>query len=226
VYSAILFDLDGTIIDTEANAAETVQQCFKNWGIAVDAADARFVTGRTWESAIDYLVQRYRLPVSRDQALAEILREYRISIEKNLGVVPGCVEAIRSLSSRYPLALVSGSRRADIEWSLTKLGVIQDFRFILGSEDYPRSKPAPDGYLKAIEILGVAATKTLIFEDSEAGIASGLAAGATVVAVTCTNHFQQDTSPAHHQILDLTQVTADWADRLPPRSRARGAARK
>jgi HAD superfamily hydrolase (TIGR01509 family) len=212
--SAILFDLDGTIIDTELNAAKTVQFCFARWGVTVQKEDAHFVTGRTWEIAIDFLTQKYKLPVARDEALNVILIEYRRSIEKHLEVVPGSVDAIHALSQRYPLALVSGSRRADIVWSLTQLGVHSCFQFVLGAEDYPKSKPAPDGYLKALKLLGVEAKNTLIFEDSEAGISSGLAAGARVVAVTGTNHFNQDVSSAHHSIPDLTGVDAEWAENI------------
>ncbi len=217
MFQAILFDLDGTIIDTEKNAAETLSRCFASWGVGIDGDDARYVTGRTWETAMDYLVSKYSLPVSRDVALKTALHEYRKSIEESLSVVPGSVAAIHALSASFPLALVSGSQRSDIQWALTKLGVLSCFRFVLGAEDYPRSKPAPDGYLRALELLKTPASATLIFEDSEAGIASALAAGATVVAVTCTNHFNQDVSPAHHIIPNLTGVDAAWVKKLAPR---------
>jgi beta-phosphoglucomutase-like phosphatase (HAD superfamily) len=62
--------------------------------------------------------------------------------------------------------------------------------------------------------LGVSAESTLIFEDSTPGIASGVAAGAKVVAIECTNYFKQDTSSAHHHISDLRPVTPDWVRQL------------
>jgi HAD superfamily hydrolase (TIGR01509 family) len=211
---AILFDLDGTIIDTEKNAAEAVYDCFRQWGIHVDPADATYVTGRTWDNAFEFLFKKYPLPIPAAEAATLIKQAYRDSIERNLIQVPGSVQAIRSLAGKYRMALVSGSSRSDITWALKTLGVLDFFEFVLGAEDYPRSKPAPDGYLRALEIMKVPPDQALIFEDSEAGIRSALSTGSKVVAITGTNHFAQDHSKAHHRIPDLTCVNSTWIEEL------------
>jgi HAD superfamily hydrolase (TIGR01509 family) len=210
----VVFDLDGTLIDTEPSAAKAIKRTFEGWGITITPDDASFVTGRTWDSAFQFLFSKYKLPVPKEEAARNVLDHYRLSLENELTIVPGSVQAVHSLAARYPLGLVSGSHRREILWALGKLGVRQHFKVILGAEDYPRSKPAPDGYLAAISQMGFSAQSTLIFEDSSAGVASALAAGAWVVAITGTNHFKQDISQAHHQIQDLSEVTADWVKDL------------
>ena len=209
-FQCILFDLDGTIVDTEFAAAKAIQETLGSWGVTPSKEDAAFVTGRTWACAFDHLFSRYTLPVTRQEAELAVLDRYRESVEENLIVVPGAVDAIRALSSEFPMAVVSGSFRREILSILTQLGVLEDFRFVLGAEDYPRSKPAPDGYLKAIQKLQVDPAKTLVFEDSTAGIASALAAGTRVVAITGTNHFGQSSTGAHLSIPDLKGVDGSW----------------
>jgi HAD superfamily hydrolase (TIGR01509 family) len=211
---AVLFDLDGTLIDTEPQAAQTLRRCFAGWNLALDERDSAYVTGRTWEAAFQYLFPRYRLPVPEADARQAILQAYREELARHLPAVPGSAECVRAVAKRYPLGLVSGSHRSEIQFALERLGVREHFRVVLGAEDYPRSKPAPDGYLRALGELGVAAAETLIFEDSEAGIASALAAGARVVAITGTNHFDQDLRGAHAEIPDLRGVDADWVERF------------
>ncbi|MEO5968725.1 MAG: HAD family phosphatase [Bdellovibrionia bacterium] len=211
---AIIFDLDGTIIDTEPTAVLAVKECFAEWNIPIHFDDATYLTGRTWENAFAFLFNKYKLPVPLLEAKQKLLGRYRQKIEENLTAVPGSVQAIQSLAEKYPLALVSGSGRSEILWALTKLKVIDHFQIILGAEDYPRSKPQPDGYLKAMGILGKAPGSCLVFEDSTAGIASARAAGTWVVAVTSTNHFKQDLELAHVRITDLTLVNANWISGL------------
>jgi HAD superfamily hydrolase (TIGR01509 family) len=210
----VIFDLDGTLIDTEPSAAKAVERTFSSWGIQVTHEDARFVTGRTWDSAFQFLFSKYQVPVPQNEAMHTVLENYRIALDEELTIVPGSVEAVQSLAARYPLGLVSGSHRREILWALKKLGIFEHFRVILGAEDYPRSKPAPDGYLAAMSQMKFTPQSTLIFEDSQPGIASARAAGAWVVGITGTNHFRQDISQAHHHIPDLSPVTADWVKNL------------
>lgn len=207
--------MDGTLVDTEPAAAAAVNRCFQTWGIQTDPDDAAFVTGRTWQSAFNYLFRKYPPPIPAHEAARAMLEEYRRSLESNLWApVPGGPEAVRSLVGTFRLGLVSGSGRRDIVLALEELKIRECFDVIYGAEDYAQSKPSPDGYSRALETLATRPENALVFEDSEAGIASALNAGTWVVAITGTNHFSQDTSGAHLAIRDLTPVNPKWISQL------------
>jgi HAD superfamily hydrolase (TIGR01509 family) len=206
----VLFDLDGTIIDSEPLAIQAIVDCSAQWGLSISRDDAAFVAGKKWELAFDHLFRAYNFPLPREEAAARIMGRYQEILQGSLRVVPGVVEAIQDFSAHFQLAMVSGSNRDDVHWALRQLGVHGHFRCILGAEDYPLSKPAPDGFLKAIQLLGADPRETLAFEDSAAGIASALAAGVRVTAIESTNHFKHDQSGAQARIPDFSGVRADW----------------
>jgi HAD superfamily hydrolase (TIGR01509 family) len=210
----VIFDLDGTLVDTEKTAVRVVDEWLLKWNVAVEASVAQEVTGRTWDVALDVLYSRYAFPLPREEAARLILASYHEELERKLDVVTGAAEAVRSLAAHYPLGLVSGSYRRQILWALDKLAVREHFKVILGAEDYPRSKPAPDGYVKALELLGHSPANAIVFEDSTPGIQSARAAGAWVVAITSTNHFEQRTDLAHHRIADLKDVSPAWVAQI------------
>jgi HAD superfamily hydrolase (TIGR01509 family) len=207
----VLFDLDGTLVDTEPSAARAVVEVFEGWGHPIDFSDAKYVTGRTWEKAFEFLFAKYPPPVAHAEAARIVMERYRKEIATRLDLVPGGVDCVNALADAgFRLGLVSGSNRQEIFFALDRLGITARFGIVLGAEDYPNSKPAPDGYLKAMAYFDAEPSRTLIFEDSEAGIASALAAGAWVVAISGTNHFAQDMGGAHHRVVDLRGVDAAW----------------
>jgi HAD superfamily hydrolase (TIGR01509 family) len=210
VIKTILFDLDGTIIDTEPQAYQAILELTKEWGVGVTKEDAASVAGKKWEVAFDLLFQKHQMPHPKEVASQKIIQRYQQLVRAKPTIIPGVVEAIQDFAEHFELALVSGSHRADILWALDYLNVRQHFPVILGAEDYPLSKPAPDGYLKALELLSARAEHSLIFEDSSAGIASAHAAKVKVVAISSTNHFQHDQSSAQAIIPDFRGIDARW----------------
>lgn len=210
--TAILFDLDGTIIDSEIVAFKAIIDCFDQWSLKIQRSDAAAVAGKKWEIAFAMLFKKYVLPVSEELAAKTILKRYKERMQTEISVVPGVVEAIRYFAEeqKLKLALVSGSWRNDILWALKTLKVQQHFSVILGAEDYPNSKPSPDGFQKAIELLGVAPQECMVFEDSVAGIASAHSSGSKVVAITSTNHFGHDISAADFHLENYLNIKEDW----------------
>ncbi len=210
----LFFDLDGTLIDSEKMAAECLTAVMKSLGMGFDSGDADFITGRTWESAFDLLYGKYSFPIPREDFAKRVLDAYRDDLAKNLQEVTGARVAIPKLAQEYRMALISGSHRREILFALEHLGIRNHFEVVLGAEDYPKSKPAPDGYLKALSMMNARPEETLVFEDSEAGIASGLASGLWVVAITSTNHLGIDQSCAHFQLRDWQGVGVEWVKGL------------
>ena len=93
------------------------------------------------------------------------------------------LEHIKAEHGRIPFAVVSGSTRDSVVGSLSVLGLLESFDTIVSAEDYKRGKPAPDGFLLAAERLGVAPADCLVFEDTDLGIESAIAAGMAYVKV-------------------------------------------
>jgi HAD superfamily hydrolase (TIGR01509 family) len=212
--STILFDLDGTIIDSESLAFRAILDAAGAWGVPITRADASSIAGKKWSVAFDLLFEKYEFPLSKAEASNNIVKRYKELVSQEIRVVPGVCEAIRDFAKHFRLGLVSGSYREDILWALKRLDVLEHFEVVLGAEDYPNSKPAPDGYAKALKILSVPPEEALVFEDSSPGIASAKSAGIAVVAVSSTNHFHQDLSGATTSIHDFMNVDTEWVRRL------------
>jgi HAD superfamily hydrolase (TIGR01509 family) len=133
--------------------------------------------------------------------------------EHGVAVLPGARELI-ARTRHQPRAVVTGSSRVEVTQVLPLISEHAVFDVIVASEDVARSKPAPDGYLSAIQQLGVAPYECLVLEDSVAGIAAGRAAGCLVVAVRAGNFGGWDQSGAHRVIETLEELTPSLVDEL------------
>ncbi|MFV8752560.1 HAD family hydrolase [Nannocystaceae bacterium ST9] len=211
---AVLLDLDGTLVDSESFHAESIARYMASRGVTLDERERAFVIGHAWQEIHAELRVRERLG---DDLLALQAGSNRAKIgmrAEGLGmrVLAGARELVGLLAELdIPIAIVSGSSRAEIAEALEQLGFASRLRFWLGAEDYPHGKPAPDGYLHAAERLAIAPAHTLVFEDSQAGIASALAAGMRVIATAAANPppgdpGHQDQSRAHVKLADLRGV--------------------
>ncbi|MEN9723165.1 MAG: hypothetical protein RJB38_1151 [Pseudomonadota bacterium] len=212
---AVLFDLDGTLVHSEAVAARSVANVFSQHGVSLDERLAELATGRTWGAAFDLLEKAIALPIPKEELLKEVLQDYRMRMTTEVHPVPGSAAAVQSLASRCRLALVSGSFRQEILFALDQLQISKHFEFILGAEDYPQSKPAPDGYLKALALMQIPAHQALVFEDSEAGIRSALSAGCRVALVHHCRSLPSNSpwlEKVHARLETLEGVSAEWLE--------------
>jgi beta-phosphoglucomutase-like phosphatase (HAD superfamily) len=133
--------------------------------------------------------------------------------EIGITVLPGARATLGWTTGR-PRALVTGSSRAEVMQVLPRIGPEATFDVIVAAEDVARSKPAPDGYQKAIAALGVSPHECLVVEDSVAGIAAAHAAGCLVIAVRAGNFGGWDQSAAHRVIATLDELTPQLVDEL------------
>lgn len=214
---AVLFDLDGTLVHSEAVAIRSAQGVFERYGVRLDSAQAEAVTGKTWSAAMEEIERRVALPIPRDRLLGEILQDYRARMQSEVHPVPGCREAVEHFSLALRMGVVSGSYREEIESALQKLGIRRHFDPVLGAEDYIESKPSPEGYLKALSILGLQSSEVVIFEDSEPGVRSGLAAGCRVVLVRHCGSIRSDSpwiDKVHATIETFEGMTLEWLETI------------
>lgn len=206
--AAVLFDLDGTLADTERQNAEAVARVLARAGRPLSDEERAFVIGHGWNEIYHHLVGNGGIRFGYEE-LMHAAGEERVRLvgEEGLDVLPGAVETVRRLTQRYRSAVVSGSSRAEVEAVLRALAVHDCFPWFLGAEDTARGKPFPDGYLLAASRLEVAPGSCLVLEDSTAGIRAARAAGMKVIGVRAGNFAGQPQDEADHIVETLHDVT-------------------
>jgi len=215
--AAIILDLDGTLIDAEPVHAEGIARVFADRGIVLSEEERSFVIGHAWQEIYATLRTDERLGIDLEsfKELAIAAKEKMFAEGLRIPVNEGAPELVRTaVALAIPIVIVSGSSRREIEHALPQLGIGELLEFYMGCEDYLRGKPAADGFLKAAQRLGVAPARILVVEDSEAGIAAGLAAGMRVLATSSCNPSpgssgHQEQSAAHQVVSTLAGIGGD-----------------
>ena len=180
---AIVFDFNGTLSDDEPILCEIFIHLFAEHGKPLSAQEYfDELAGLSDPEIVRAWLGRDHPDV--DAVIAERVARYRAAVADGSSVHDHVRDAVRYAAARVPLAMSSGAARAEIEPVLEAAGLAQLFRGIVSSDDVAEGKPHPAGYLKACaELLdGVDASEVLVFEDTEAGIASAKAAGMKVFA--------------------------------------------
>ena len=184
---ALLFDLDGTLVDTESHTDATIATVVARHGVAGFALPPTETRGRTWAHVADVIRARAAIDVPAATLAAELLRHWNAATAA-VQPVPGAPEALRAAAAHgLQLAIVSSSPRAVIARFIDQLGVAAqvDPRLCVGGDDVRHGKPDPEGFLRAARTLEVDPSEALVFEDSRAGLLAARAAGMRSMFVTC-----------------------------------------
>ena len=212
-----LFDLDGTLVDSERETAEAMARALsREHAIEIEQYDRNFIIGRSWLAIYDSLVARYpQITWSRAEMIAKTaaLREEVIA-ELGITVMPGARDVLQWTRQAHKRGLVTGSSRQEVAQVLPHLGEHATFDVIVAAEDVARSKPAPDGYQAALAALGLEPHEAIVIEDSEAGITAGREAGCTVLAVRAGNFGGWKQDHAHRVIDTLDELTPSLVEAL------------
>jgi HAD superfamily hydrolase (TIGR01509 family) len=180
---AVVFDMDGVLVDTEQLWDEVREALTEEWGgrYTPEAQEAMMgMSSPEWSRYLHEVVGLREPPeVIRDEVVRRMLARY----ETDLPVVPGAVEAVRRLAGDgFRLAVASSSNRELIDAVLDRLELTSAFQVTVSSEEVARGKPAPDVYLEAARRLGVPPSACVAIEDSASGIRAAHAAGMRVIA--------------------------------------------
>jgi len=193
-FSAFLFDCDGTAVDSMPLHFVAWQRALSDYGCPFPEELFYSLGGVPPVEIIARLNRMHGLSMPV-KVVAERKEDLYFSLLPDLKPVPEVLEIIDAWQGRVPFAVVSGSTRESIVKSLTTVGLLDRFNILVGSEDYARSKPAPDAFLTAAARLGVAAEDCLVFEDTDMGIQGATAAGMASVRIP-QPHERNGTTPA------------------------------
>lgn len=225
--SAIIFDFDGVIADTEPLHFVSFRQTLSEIGISLTESD--YYTdylGYDDRGCFIAALTAHRRPTD-SAALMQLMQRkahaYLESVKNRLVIFPGVREFVREAAAAYPLAIASGALRHEIEVILEQAGLQKEFLHITGAEDVTRGKPDPEPFLHALNGLNrqprnqaIAAESCLVIEDSIPGIRGAKTAGMKVLAVANT-HTIMDLHEADVVAQNLSQIRlGELRERLWP----------
>lgn len=206
--SAVVFDLDGTLTDTEHIWDVVRRGLAEAEGLPWPAEATRAMMGMSTQEWSTYLNEVVGLPGTPKDAARRTIQGMVAQYEQGLDVLPGAVAAVRRIAARWPVGLASSSPRVLIDAAVAAMELAGVFAVTLSSEEIGVGKPAPDVYLEVSRRLDVDPKRTVAVEDAHNGILSAHAAGMYVVAIP--PHF----NPPPSQTLALADVVLDSLDEL------------
>lgn len=188
---AVVFDMDGVIVDSE-QVWDGVREAYtREVGGTYTETATRAMMGMSSVEWSRYMRDELGVPGTPEEINAEVVRRMLERYGAEPPLIPGAVDAVRACAARWPLAVASSSNPELIELVLQRAGISELFRAVVSSQEVARGKPAPDVYLEAAARIGVTAARCAAVEDSHNGIRSAKAAGMRVVVVPNT-HFPPD----------------------------------
>jgi beta-phosphoglucomutase len=202
--TAIVFDFDGVLADSEILHLRSYQEVLAPLGAEMSRADyfARYL-GFDDEGVFRTFGTERGLGLTGDD-IAELIARKSIVFEaleaSSEMLFPGAAQCVRRLAGEFPLGIASGALRHEIEAVLDRSGLRDCFAFIVASGDTPSSKPAPDPYLRAAALHGRPPDDCVAVEDSKWGIESARAAGLACVGITQT--YPRDELAGADRIID------------------------
>jgi HAD superfamily hydrolase (TIGR01509 family) len=211
--AAVIFDLDGVLLDSESAWVEVKREFTEESGGHWEESAQWDMLGMSSTEWSRYMHDELGVPVPPERISSEVADRLVQRYRERLPLLPGAVEAVRSLARDWPLALATSSNRNVIDLALEKSGLTAAFAATVSSEEVERGKPAPDVYLEAARRLNVDPHTCVAIEDSTNGIRSAHAAEMSVIAVP-NKDFPPDPDALALAALVLDSLKELTADRV------------
>jgi HAD superfamily hydrolase (TIGR01509 family) len=205
---AVIFDLDGVLVDSEHVWDEVREQLALERGGRWHGRAQADMMGMSAPEWSRYMHDVTGLEASPEEISDEVVRRLLARYAEELPLIDGAVDAVRRLAERYRLGLASSSNRSVIDAVLVQADLMPLFEVTVSSEEVARGKPAPDVFLEAARRLGVAPERCAAIEDSGNGLRAARAAGMRVIAIPNRRY------PPAADALSLADVVLESMDEL------------
>jgi beta-phosphoglucomutase-like phosphatase (HAD superfamily) len=184
-FEAIIFDMDGVIVDSEPRHERSFREIFDEMGYGqTHGMDFPQYYGRSDRALWVDFVAKHQPAQSLEELCSWKQRHFIDLIKREKPIFTGLPKLVSDLAPRYKLAVASGSSHPVIDAILEMENLRRHFPIVVSVQDVKQGKPAPDVFLRAAELLGVDPKHCCVIEDSAAGVSAGKAAGMTVIAIT------------------------------------------
>ncbi len=206
---AVIFDMDGVIVDSEQVYQEIERQMYEELGIPVSMEEHRLFVGAAERSMWQYMKDKYKMDAETDWLVEEERSRFLSALDKpgHIPLMPGLMNLLEILDrDAVPALVASSSSREIIEKVLRVNNIAHFFRDITGGDDVLHSKPAPDIFLHTASKIDLAPSRCLVIEDSENGIWAARSAGMKVVALFSAHSEGLDLSGASMIIHALDEI--------------------
>lgn len=198
---AVIFDLDGLLVDSEELWFETCRRVLDEYGVGIQEEHRVELMGRGNLSS--FFIERFGVQDKRETIREKIWDTFYQLAEAGLKPMPGAVESVQRFSSRFDLGVASSAHTNYVEMAVNQLGIKGHFRALVGGDQVERAKPYPDVFLKTAAILKIDPMECVVLEDSPNGIEAAKSANMFCIAIP--NRYLQngDFSKADLQIPTL-----------------------
>ncbi len=207
---AIIFDMDGVIVDTNPFHIEAFKNFFRKHKVTFDEGDfIEHIYGKHNSYILSHFFKR---PIIGEELLAfegEKEGHFRELYAKSIEPLKGFDAFLAALKSKgISTAVATSAPRANLDLVANHLGLYPKMESLLSSENVSHHKPHPEVYLKSAQNLGVAPEDCVVFEDSHSGVSAALAAGCKVIGVM-TSHQKIELPPCDDYIADFTKMSVE-----------------
>lgn len=214
MYDALIFDMDGLMIDTEGYYWVATRTVAGRYGKTVSDETLGRMMGRAPSASIEVLKSEVGLPGTVESLLLERDTEVMAALRRRVDPMPGLLELMRQFAPHLKYAIATGSRQAFVDIVMSHLRIQDQFTAIQPSDDIRNGKPHPEVYLRAIERLGTSPQRSIVLEDSSNGARAGKSAGAYTIAVPSPYTQSQDFSFVDYRAADLFDAATHIAKLL------------
>jgi beta-phosphoglucomutase family hydrolase len=207
---AVIFDMDGVIVESEHIHIEAERQTMLKHGVRISAEELHIFTGTTAQFMFTELIKKYTLDTTFEKMFNEKEEILFKLLEKETRPTTGVIELLKKLKQKdIKLAIASSSHRRLIDYFLRKLGINYLFDFVVSAEDIVHSKPNPEIFLKSAQGLKMKPAECLVVEDAKLGVEAAKKAGMKVIGYRNPNSGSQDLSKADLIANDFSELTVE-----------------